>query len=302
MIGTVDQQAIAKRFRLPRPPTVVANGPFHAPVSFSRLRTDHTAHGLIHVEPEAAFVFQVMLAPLASAEVWVEGRHHIVSHAKPGDLFLFDLSAGPLTSLNTPFDTFRFYLSNRCLDDMAYDQGFSCPGGLQAPVFGHHDPVLLGLAHAVAAAMSRGNAETGLFKDYVALAFHAHVVKEYGGRLIARARPRPRGGLSPWQLRRAYELIETTLRGNPSISQLAIECEVSESHFARAFRESTGLAPHQWLLKRRVARARELLCRAELTLAEIASACGFFDQSHFTRVFTRHEGQSPGVWRNLHRQ
>ena len=65
----------------------------------------------------------------------------------------------------------------------------------------------------------------------------------------------------------------------------------------RQLRETTGLAPHQWLTRRRVQRARELLAQTTMDLADIALACGFVDQSHFSRVFARTEKQSPGRWR-----
>ena len=69
------------------------------------------------------------------------------------------------------------------------------------------------------------------------------------------------------------------------------------SHFERAFRQTTGMPPHQWLTKHRVERAKALLSLGSLELAEIAEACGFADQSHFTRVFSRCEGVTPGRWR-----
>jgi transcriptional regulator GlxA family with amidase domain len=62
-----------------------------------------------------------------------------------------------------------------------------------------------------------------------------------------------------------------------------------------------GIPPYRWLTKMRVERAKELLKDPRCELAEIALHCGFVDQSHFTRVFSRSEGYSPGRWRRLHR-
>jgi AraC-like DNA-binding protein len=78
---------------------------------------------------------------------------------------------------------------------------------------------------------------------------------------------------------------------DPSIADLAAECRLSPSHFARA---STGTPPHKWLLNRRIDRAKALLLGGGDALSQIALACGFVDQSHFTRVFARSEGLSPG--------
>jgi AraC family transcriptional regulator len=111
--------------------------------------------------------------------------------------------------------------------------------------------------------------------------------------------PPLRGGLAPWQERRAKELMSTQLGREISLAFVAGECKLSVSHFARSFKQCTGKPPHRWLLENRVEKAKELLIDAELPLAEIALECGFSDQSHFTRVFSRTVGTSPGTWQRL---
>jgi AraC-like DNA-binding protein len=81
------------------------------------------------------------------------------------------------------------------------------------------------------------------------------------------------------------------------VARVARACGLSASHFARAFRRSLGMAPHQWRLSFRVERAKEQLARLDASLADIAIDCGFADQSHFTRIFTKHAGCCPGQWR-----
>ncbi len=131
----------------------------------------------------------------------------------------------------------------------------------------------------------------------VALAFHAHVARAYGD---FRERGSSAGaGLAPWQLRRARAFIEEHLGGDPSISDVARECRVSASHFARAFRQTVGMPPHQWLTKKRIERAKDLLLEGDIPLVQIALACGFVDQSHLTRAFARSEGYGPGKWRRI---
>jgi AraC family transcriptional regulator len=116
----------------------------------------------------------------------------------------------------------------------------------------------------------------------------------------SRMAPSPvRGGLAPWQERRAKELMSTHLGREISLAFVAGECRLSVSHFARSFKQCTGKPPHRWLLENRVEKAKELLINAELPLAEIALECGFSDQSHFTRVFSRIAGTSPGTWQRL---
>jgi AraC-like DNA-binding protein len=108
-----------------------------------------------------------------------------------------------------------------------------------------------------------------------------------------------RGGLAPWQLRRAEALMSENLSVQIPLGHVAQECGLSVRHLARAFRQSTGVPPHRWLLDRRVQRAKELLPDPQLSLADVALACGFGDQSHFTRTFTAAVRLSPGVWRRL---
>ncbi len=82
-----------------------------------------------------------------------------------------------------------------------------------------------------------------------------------------------------------------------SLSEPARACGLSLSYFSRAFKQSVGAPPHRWLLLQRVQRAKSLLRNSDRSLAETAAACGFADQSHFTRVFSNVVGVSPGAWR-----
>ena len=137
------------------------------------------------------------------------------------------------------------------------------------------------------------------FIDYITLAFHEHVITKYGG--IPVGSERRRGRLAPSQVRNVIDYVEANLAGNPSIADLAREANLSPSHFAQAFRETLRMAPHQWLLHRRVENAKSLLRDTDMTIADIAASCGFYDQSHLSRVFTRTQGCSPSHWRRLHK-
>ena len=108
------------------------------------------------------------------------------------------------------------------------------------------------------------------------------------------------GGLAPWQLRRAKDMFLADLRKNLSLQFVASACKLSVSHFSRGSKASTGVSPHQWLLATRVEMAQDLLTRSQTPLVEVAGICGFADQSHFTRVFARTTGTSPGLWRREH--
>jgi len=106
-----------------------------------------------------------------------------------------------------------------------------------------------------------------------------------------------RGGLPPRALQRVRDFIETHLEESISVETLASIAALSMCHFARAFKQSQGMTPHDYVVRRRVKRAQELLAQTDLSLSEIALAVGFADQSHCARRFREHVGLSPSRYR-----
>ena len=285
---------IADRFRLAAAPSLFADTPSKAPIAFTRLCHDGQEHGQSMPVPQTdAFSFQVMLQPLLSWDACHPRGPVALPPARAGDVFLFDLTHNPMITHNTSFDMMRFNNTQSSLDDLALDRGLKRVKGMLGAENGVHDPVMHGLAISLAGVMDSPGEGGALFTEYLALAFHAHVIHAYGGA----PNVAPAGSLAPWQLRRVCELMDAEMSTNPTVRTLAAECHLSSSHFSRAFRETTGLAPHQWLTRRRIERAREMLLVPDSDLVDIALACGFVDQSHFARVFARTEHDSPGRWR-----
>jgi len=108
---------------------------------------------------------------------------------------------------------------------------------------------------------------------------------------------RIRGGVPPRALRRVREFIEAHLEESISIQALARIAGLSMYHFARAFKQSEGMTPHEYVIQRRVQRAKNLLAETDLPLSEIALAAGFSDQSHCARRFREHVGVTPTNYR-----
>lgn len=105
------------------------------------------------------------------------------------------------------------------------------------------------------------------------------------------------GGLPPGLAHRISEYIDSRLSENVSLDALAGIAGLSVFHFARAFRQTFGMPPHSYLLRRRIERALRLVQQTELSLSEIALSTGFSDQSHFARHFRRLTGMTPGAVR-----
>ncbi|MBC8051213.1 MAG: helix-turn-helix domain-containing protein [Chitinophagales bacterium] len=116
-------------------------------------------------------------------------------------------------------------------------------------------------------------------------------------RKTSKARRSP--GLDPAALLRVLALMHDSAAEDLSLTDLAAECGLSVSAFGRAFRQTIGRTPHRYFISIRMARAKALLKRPRLPLVEIAASAGYSDQAHFTAAFTRHEGVSPGRWRQL---
>jgi AraC-like DNA-binding protein len=134
-----------------------------------------------------------------------------------------------------------------------------------------------------------------LFVDHVLLAVGVHIAQTYGG---MRPMWRPaRGGLAPWQERRARELLRANIKRGVALKEVARECGLSVGYFSHAFRRTLGVAPHKWLIEQRVVLSKEKLRDDGLSLSDVAAECGFSDQSHLTRVFRQTVGVSPGAWR-----
>ena len=103
--------------------------------------------------------------------------------------------------------------------------------------------------------------------------------------------------LQKWRLKRVIEYVDTQLSNKIKLVDLAAVAGLSRMHFASQFRMATGLRPHEFLLRRRVRRAEELLRDSTMTIVEIALTVGFQTQAHFTTVFKRFVGSTPRHWR-----
>jgi len=108
-------------------------------------------------------------------------------------------------------------------------------------------------------------------------------------------------GLAPWQARRVIDHIHANIETPIRVEDMASLAQLSTSYFFRVFKLSFSMSPHAYILTLRLARARELLLESDAQMSQIAAACGFADQAHFSRVFHREIGCAPGVWRRERR-
>lgn len=178
------------------------------------------------------------------------------------------------------------------------------PGGIELEgVVAARDPAVERIAMALLAEVEGGGLLGDLYADGLATALAAQVVRNHSslGKHAARAAERAPTGLSPEALRRVLNHIEARLDHSLAVADLAAVAHLSPFHFARLFRRSTGCSPHEYVLRRRVERARELLAYGDLSLADVAQRAGFADQSHLAKHTRRLLGTTPGALRRARR-
>jgi AraC family transcriptional regulator len=246
--------------------------------------------------PEDAYLVSLKLRDYPDCECWERGRCVTKADVRAGATYLYDLKRDPRFVIDKPYHSIFFYLPRSALDGIARQGGAKRIGELAyQPGVGQDDAIVRHLGMSLLHALHRPGEANQLFIDHTMLAVSAHISQAYGG-LRPGGEPN-RGGLAPWQIKRACEKLDSDLTGKHSLQQIAAEFDLSVSHFSRAFRTSTGLPPHQWLLRQRVQVAKQLMTVRDLPLSEIAISAGFANQSHFTRVFSAAVGVSPAAWR-----
>ncbi|MCA1375460.1 MULTISPECIES: AraC family transcriptional regulator [unclassified Bradyrhizobium] len=278
------------------PPSLITSSLRGVELAVTETRDDNPVPGLSgSFTAEDAFVVSLKLHDYPDCELWENGKCVMKADVPAGATYLYDLKRDPRYVIDKPFHSLFFYLPRSALDALTEQPRMPRVGQLACELgVGHDDTVVRHIGASLQQALRRPDETNQLFIDHMMLALTAHVAQAYGG--LRPSEPN-RGGLAPWQVKRVCERLESDLGGKLSLQEIAAEFDLSISHFSRAFRISTGLPPHQWLLRQRVKAAKQLMTVRDLSLSEIAISAGFANQSHFTRVFSSVVGVSPGTWR-----
>jgi AraC family transcriptional regulator len=235
-------------------------------------------------------------------DVFVDEKHIRRPRSGAGATAIFDLRRPMYSDLrDRGVDNLTIFIPTATLSQLAEDTRVPKIDRLESLFeIDHLDPVLFQIANILEPAISRPAEANSYFLEHIYAAVCWHVARRYGGLLTPSSLYR--GSLTPLQEKRIIGRLLEELRDPPSLQALAASCGLSRSHFTRAFKESTGLPPHRWLLAERVRLSKELLSDSKMPIIEIALECGFADQSHFTRVFTKGVGSSPAAWRRMGRE
>ena len=162
-------------------------------------------------------------------------------------------------------------------------------------IVGAADPIVQQFAALCDQEIVEGGAAGRLYTEGLATALIVHLFRSYG--VNPHKTPRVIGGLTPLQLRRVMDYIEGRLDQDLGLADLAALADLSTHHFGQAFKASTGMSPHRYLIERRIHRAKELLIGGNRSIAEIAVSVGFSSQSHMTFNFRKLVTTTPARYR-----
>ncbi|MBS7789775.1 AraC family transcriptional regulator [Roseococcus sp. SDR] len=223
------------------------------------------------------------------------GRHSLPF--RPGDLVLKPPGVATHFAMDGPHQKSFLSLPARLVTELM--QGAAGPDGA-APDFGalHHGsfraPAIARLMELIWAEAAENNPHGRLFSEGAAMALVAMMLRLRRPRSASQPEVRP---LAQPRLRAVLDWIEANLSESFGLTELAAVACLSPHHFSRAFKAAMGETPRAHVTTRRIERAKEYLEDRDLPLAEIAQLCGFADQAHFTALFGRRLGMTPGAWR-----
>jgi AraC family transcriptional regulator len=290
-------QRLGDRFRVENAPAIVSRALRTGNMAVTEVRCDNPLPGMSgSIQQEDAFLVALQLRDVPNREYWEGGRRASVCDLRAGESSLHDLKREPRGLLDKPYHTLAFYLPRAALDAIADDANAPPIRDLSyKPGVGVNDLTISSLGNLLLPALGHPDQANRLFLDHVLLALGVHVAQTYGG---MRPVSQPaRGGLAPWQERRAREILHANIKSGVALKEVARECGLSVGYFSHAFRHTLGVAPHKWLIEQRVVLSKEKLRDDGLSLSDVAAECGFSDQSHLTRAFRQTVGVSPGAWR-----
>ena len=272
---------------------------FRTPGTFSITRLQSPAglpDRITKLSPVPALLVSISLKslPSSSYQLWTADKLIPTSAVHPFRSNVIDFDSQPRCWAGCDFDYVHYSVPRKGLDDIAEDLGFGRVNNYRLAVL-EDDLVVAQITKSILPFLGRSDAPSVLALDQFSLILGAHLIQRYG--VLQKAAGHSKGGLAPWQKRRASEILHENMHGRIRLSDVARECGLSASHFARSFKTSFGLSTHQWLIQRRIDRAKELMTQTTMSLIEIAVQSGFNDQAAFTRTFHQVVGVSPGKWR-----
>jgi AraC-like DNA-binding protein len=226
-------------------------------------------------------------------EVWADGRSYPRQMVFRMNSIVIDMRSNPGCLMQAPFEGIHFRLSRDLLNEVCHDVGLAQVETFRCGSWKHD--AFFGMTAQLALRGIRTKESVSVLEaDRLSLLMAAHLVQDYSGHSkIVGFR---KGGLAPWQKQRSSEFLRAHLDGRITVRAVAAQCNLSASHFARAFKESFGVPVTEWVNKARLQYCQDRMRQPQCSLAEVGAELGFFSQSTFSRWFRRQVGTTPRTW------
>ena len=250
----------------------------------------------ISLEPKRQiFEKQVLAKVLTAGEFELGlGSHSLSRYCyAPGEMILCRRNTEEWVCWHSPIRMLMITVPDETFHSVAEEMGGRTPELNATPLL--KDERIRALVAATEADLANGSPAGRIYTDSIGRALAAALMHSQG--LWRSSMRHYRGGLSPAQLRRVTSFVHENLHEDVSLMQMAEQAKLSPAYFSQMFHQSTGVAPHQFVLRARVERAKELLVKEDARVLDVAIACGFQTQQHFARVFRALCKMSPTQFR-----
>ena len=232
---------------------------------------------------------------LTTEKISSTGRH-VCTKGGAGNLCLTPYGQTVGAYWKKPLDNMGIMLMPDFVKKTAAENRFSTEFEFHE-IYKDKDPLIEHIGFALLDESTSDTPVGKLYTDSLINTLTLHLLKNYSN--AASVKENTNGGLSGYKLKRVQEFIDANLEEDLSLAELAEVADLSQFHFARAFRKSTGQTPQQYLMQQRIERAKQLLSSDELPIVEISLRTGFKNQSHFTTLFRKFTKHTPKLWREM---
>lgn len=252
-------------------------------------------HGALHdvVEPMTDHVIMTYPTGVQRLERRA-GRSVAIGTAHSGVVTIIPAGSSARWDIPGLVDVIQLYLPHATVERVAREADAPIPGDLLERT-GHADPVTSGLLMSAADVLEGNAVLDALFRHRLTDLLATRILAAHTG--VPTAFEPIMGGLAPHALRRAIERLRSDSDADVSLAALASDAGLSRFHFCRAFKESTGLSPHNWLRQHRLEQAMNMLRDTDTSIAAVAAELGYASQTAFAAAFRKLTGETPSDWR-----